>query len=108
MSYFRSRTLEAARSLAKRPAEWSSEQVAIVRRLAADGASAEFIAASLGSISAAAVRGRASKLGIRISSRRAHLGKPVTLSNGQKGRPSRTSHDPYSPWQQHHALAWEK
>lgn len=108
MSYFRSKTLETARFLAKRPAEWSSEQVAIVRRLAADGASGEVIAATLGGITGSAVRYRAKKLGIRIYSFRAHRGKPVTLSCGQNGKPSPTSHDPYSARQQRHALAWEK
>lgn len=71
MSSWRDKTLAAAKVLARRPAEWSSDQVAIARRMAASGATAEAIGTALGStLSKDALWARLKKLGIRCQGRR--------------------------------------
>ena len=75
-----SKLLRAAHAVACRN-EWSSDDIALVRRMAADGATSIQVSEALGGyIRPNTVLKRAAKLGIKFRAKKAHFGEMTTLS----------------------------
>jgi len=80
MPIINDKRLKMARALARRPDEWTSEQVAAVRKIAAQGGSAAEAARALGSTYLiATVYQRAKRLGILFRKGKSHDGGDTTI-----------------------------
>lgn len=95
MSYWRETGVQFARALESRPADWSPSEIAMVRRMAAAGASTTEVSEAFGGrFKPATIYTRATKLGIRFHLGKRRYGIETTLPSGDIGvapRPGRPS-----------------